>query len=230
MDASNQKSTSIFKALLKRLTFKKMLKFIAVLLIAAVYVLLIGRMILAKNFGIMDRYIWTENSIEAFEASPEDFQVMSQQLSESIDKNGFYHISNLVYVPTTQELQINVRYNNSTLDTLDSYYGDRSGEGEIFVFTLVDSNGKVYDSYSYAASSNIIYNFRRLVFENVSIDNTESLTLNVYYSGDATSDSPMKKSFRLYDNDLPMHESSIKIDLKSPKADKLHSSPVFKYE
>ena len=230
METVKNKKQPIIKAILKKLTIGRIFKFIAVLLIATVYILLIGRMVLAKNFGIMNRYVWTENSLEAYKESPEDFRILSQQLPESIDKTGFYHISNLVYVPLTQELQVNVRYNNSTLDALDSYYDDRSGNGEVFVFTLVDSNGKVYDTYSYASSSNIIYNFRRLIFEDVSLDGIESLTLNVYYANDATNGSPMKKSFRLYDKDLPMHESNIKIDLKSPEADKLHSSPVFKYE
>ena len=197
METVKNKKQPIIKAILIKLTIGRIFKFIAVLLIATVYILLIGRMVLAKNFGIMNRYVWTENSLEAYKESPEDFRILSQQLPESIDKTGFYHISNFVYVPLTQELQVNVRYNNSTLDTLDSYYDDRSGNGEVFVFTLVDSNGKVYDTYSYASSSNIIYNFRRLIFEDVSLDGIESLTLNVYYANDASSDSPMKKSFRL---------------------------------
>lgn len=230
-DKTNTSGFSVkLKNILKRITIKKVLKFIAVLLIAAVYVLLIGRMLLARNYGIMNRYVWTESSLAAYKAEPESFSVMSQQLSESIDKTGFYHISNFVYVPLTDQLQVTVRYNNSTLDVLDSHYSDRSRDGEVFVFTLVDSNGKVYDSYSYASSSNIIYNFRRLVFENVSLENIESLSLNVYYANDVTSDSPMKKSFRLYDKDVDMHESDIKIDLSSPEIDKLHTSPVFKYE
>ncbi len=212
---------------IKKLTVGKVLKFIAVLLIITVYVLLFGRMILARNFGIMDRYIWTEKALDAYNSTHTEFDIMSQQLDESMDKNGYYHISNFVYTPQNNELQITVRYNNSTLDVLNFNYPHRVNEGEDFVFTLKDSNGKIYDSYSYAATSNIIYNFRRLVFENVDLTQADTLHLNVYYRGDIHDNAPMSACFKLYDKSIQMHESRVKISYKSPKADKLVQSPNF---
>ncbi|MBQ7821385.1 MAG: hypothetical protein IJ391_03790, partial [Clostridia bacterium] len=164
----------------RKLTIGKIFKFIAVFLIAAVYVLLIGRMLLARNYGIMNRYVWTENALYEYSASPESFSVMSHQLSESIDEDGYYHISNYTYVPEISELQITVRYNNSTLDKLDTYYTDRSDVGETFVFTLEDDKGNIYDTYKYASSSNFIYNFRRLIFEGIDFENVGTLYLNIY--------------------------------------------------
>lgn len=227
----SKKNALKLKKFLKKITFGKVMKFIAVMLIITVYVLLFGRMALAKDRGMMSKYIvCTDNAAELYEASPDDFSVMSQQLSESIDDDGYYRISSFAFLPELGELQLTVRYNNSTVDTLKAYYGDISTEGEIFVFTLSDSSGKVYDRYKYAASSNIIYNFRRIAFEGVDFENAGTLYLNVYYVGDTSKSAPLSISFKLYDEKNTTFESKIKIGNKREYAEKFKGSPVFVYD
>ena len=227
----NAKSGSKLKKILKKITFGKIMKFIAVMLIVTVYVLLLGRMALAKDRGMMSKYIvFTDSAVEQYESSPDNFTVMSQQLSESIDDGGYYRISSYAFLPELGELQLTVRYNNSTLETLKAYYGDISIADEVFVFTLSDSSGKVYDRYKFAASSNIIYNFRRIVFEGVDFENAGTLYLNVYYVCDASKSAPMSLSFKLYDEKNTTYESKLKISNKHSYAEKFKDSPVFVYE
>jgi len=213
---------------LKKLTFSKIIKFIFVLLIIAVYTLLLGRMFLARYTGSMAKYAWTNNAIKTYEQTT-DFTLMTQNLSKTIDDNGYFSISNYVYIPEINEVQFTVRYNNSTVDTLENFYTDVSDIGETFVFTLTDNNGNVYDSYKYLSKSNLIYNFRRLVFEGVDLSNAGTLYLNVYYINDVSKSSKIYTSFQLYNEDANSFESNLKINTNKPKEAKFTQSPVFKY-
>ena len=213
---------------LKKMTFSKIIKFIFVLLIIAVYTLLLGRMFLARYTGSMAKYAWTNNAIKTYEQTT-DFTLMTQNLSKTIDDNGYFSISNYVYIPEINEVQFTVRYNNSTVDTLENFYTDVSDIGETFVFTLTDNNGNVYDSYKYLSKSNLIYNFRRLVFEGVDLSNAGTLYLNVYYINDVSKSSKIYTSFQLYNEDANSFESDLKINTNKPKEAKFTQSPVFKY-
>lgn len=211
----------------KGFSFGKLLKSIGLLLIAAVYVMLIGRMLLARPVGVMKTYLWTDKSAEYYNASPDTFKPMKQQLEEIIDDDGYYHISKLAYIEDIGEFQITVRYNNSTLERLDEYYSDRVDAGECFVFTLTDDSGKLYDTYKYASSENFIYNFRRLVFENVDISSADKLYLNIFYSNDISSSSPMFVSFKVYDSEVSEIKSEVKCPKDTASSAKLYDSPSF---
>ncbi|MBE6606339.1 MAG: hypothetical protein E7635_04810 [Ruminococcaceae bacterium] len=185
-------------------------------------------MFLARYTGSMAKYAWTNNAIKTYEQTT-DFTLMTQNLSKTIDDNGYFSISNYVYIPEINEVQFTVRYNNSTVDTLENFYTDVSDIGETFVFTLTDNNGNVYDSYKYLSKSNLIYNFRRLVFEGVDLSNAGTLYLNVYYINDVSKSSKIYTSFQLYNEDANSFESNLKINTNKPKEAKFTQSPVFKY-
>ncbi len=215
-------------AFFKTLTFSKIFKFIFVFLIITVYTLLLGRMYLARYTGSMARYAWTNNALETYEQTS-NLTLMTQDLSKTIDDNGYFSISNYVFIPEINEVQFTLRYNDSTVDTLENFYTDVSEIGETFVFTLTDNYGNVYDTYKYISKSNFIYNFRRLVFEGVDIDNAGTLYLNIYYINDVSKASPIYTSFRLYDKDTRAYESDLKINTNKPEEAKFIQSPVFKY-
>ena len=208
------------KNILHKITVGKILKYIVYLLIFSVYLLLIGRIILSRPSGDMKKFIITDTGCDY-----ENAQVLTQELGKSIDKNGYFHISNLSYIKNTKELQITVRYNNSTIDKLEEMYGEVSDKGEIFVFTITDSEGNVYDEYRYEDKSNLIYNFRRLVFDNIDFGTASSLRLNVYYINDATSTSPIYTDFLIYDKDVEEYAS----DIKFSASNSLKPSPTFLY-
>ena len=200
-----KKKISVF---FKKVTLGKILKYISYLLILAVYVLLIGRIMLSHPSGDMKKYIITDADHHY-----ESEQVLTQKLSKSIDDNGYFHISNLGYLKNTNELQITVRYNNSTLDKLEAMYGKVSDKGETFVFLLTDTDGKVYDKYQYLDKSNLIYNYRRLIFEDVDFENTDSLRLGIFYVNDVTKTSPIYTDFLIYDKDNTEYTSELKFGM-----------------
>ncbi len=217
----------------KRFTVKKLLKYIALLLILIVYVLLIGRMALAKVSGDMARYLWTESGALAYKSSPKDYKIQTAYITAVIDEDtGYYHISNFTFVKGTGEVQLTIRYNDSTVDELDKFYPNREKTPEDFVFVISDDYGNVYDTYKYISSSNLLYNFRRVVFENVDLETDSSLYLSIYYIGDVSLDCPMTRRYKLIDSELLSEAGYIKnadveIDYKNTAPHRFKLSPDF---
>jgi hypothetical protein len=167
MNTQNQKKDkNILRTVLKKITFKNTIKFLFVLIIVTVYTLLLGRMYLAGNRGVMNEYSPTQKYLSECNNSSE---ILTQNIMYSMDEDGLFHISNLVIIPEIGELQINARYNNSTLDFLEKHYPDAEYIEEPFIYELIDENGKSYPLNGYIARENIIYNFRKLLFENVDL-------------------------------------------------------------
>ncbi len=216
---SNERRTfkDVLKAFVKKITVKNIFKLIAVLIIITVYTLLLGRMYLAKDRGVMNKYSPTDNYLANADSAPE---LLTQNLTYTMDEAGYYRVSNLVFIPEIGELQINVRYNNSTLDALSEHYEDVSYSGEPFTYELTDNNGNTYAPSAYIATSNLIYNFRKLVFDNVNFEAAERLYLDVKYVGDESDGSPMHVRFTVYNSE----EASIPSDLKSSKTNKFISN------
>ena len=229
-ESTNTKSGLELKHILKHLSIKKIIKYLFILLIIAVYALILGRILLSKPTGVMKSYVYTQTSVEQINASPDNLELLTQQITKKIDDNGYYHISDFVYVPRIGELQFTLRYNNSTVDALKTFYPDFVRAGETFVCTLSDKNGNVYDEYKFISSSNIIYNFRRIVFEGVDFDNAGTLYLNIYYVSDISESSPMHVSFLLYDDEKTSTQSKIKADKTNPKVNSFNNSPAFTHK
>ncbi len=204
-------SEKTLKSFVKKTTVKNILKFVAVVIIISVYTLLLGRMYLAKDRGVMNRYSPTEKFLSECNESTE---ILTQNLSYTMDENGYYRVSNPVYIPAINELQINVRYNNSTLDAISEEYPDFSYVGEPFVYELIDNNGNTYALDSYIPQKNIIYNFRKLVFKNVDYTSAERLYLDVRFVGDNSEDSPMSVRFTVYNSNDTTEPSGIKVNIK----------------
>lgn len=208
-DLSKKTTKSKILSLIKKITFKNVLKLIAILIIIMVYTLLLGRMYLAKDRGVMNKYSPTEEFVSISEGNTE---ILTQNINSTMDENGYYRISNLVYVPKTGELQINVRYNNSTLDALKEHYPNADYSDEPFCYELVDNNNNTYPLSGYIPKKNIIYNFRKLLFKDIDFENVERLYLDIKYAGDMSNDSPMGVRFTVFNSSDESHTSDLKID------------------
>ncbi len=201
----------------KRFGIKFIVRAFFILLIILVYLLLFGRMALAKERGIMKKYIT--------DAEGAGLVLNTQKLDENIDEDGKYYISRPTICFEESRLEITARYNNSVFDTLRAAYGDVPTVGETFVFMLSDDSGNVYDSYRYAESSNMIYNFRRVIFDDIDYKAANKLYLTVFYIDDATDSSPMTVSFKVYDADSEL----LKDDSKTADYTALKNSPVYRW-
>ena len=81
---SNEKKTlgDVLKALVKKISVKNIFKLSAVLLISTVYTLLLGRMYLSKDRGVMNKYSPTDNYMAKVDNAPE---LLTQNLTNTMD-------------------------------------------------------------------------------------------------------------------------------------------------
>ncbi|MBR5315109.1 MAG: hypothetical protein IKU45_06840 [Clostridia bacterium] len=192
-----------------KITFGRVLKktfFFTLRVIAVVVVgLLFWRIFSSGDTKLAKSFLWNESAISSYTENADEFSAFCYKRPDNYTKDGKFQASNVYFVPSTGQFQITVRYNNSTLKKLvEDYSLKETPTGEVFVFTLTDNLGNVYTSYQYATDSKNLYNYRRVVFDNIDMNAKktveedgvqvekffEELYVNVYYIDDVTLSNP----------------------------------------
>ena len=195
---------------------KKCFKWIAILLIVLVYAVIFIRLYFRGVPGDFKGFTWTDSAVSAFTSDPENFEIIELGLTDAIDSDGFYEISNAYICPTANEVQLTVQYNSrSTINTLMQLYSlsERPG-GEVFVYLLRGDDGSVYTEYQFSAKSRPMNEFRRVIFTGVEFDPDVQYDVEVYYGGDVSDESLISKYFTIYS---PDNENLITNPTKSGK-------------
>lgn len=191
----------------------KILRILGILLIVAVYGILMFRIFTKGDPKGAKQFLWTPDTVAAYNQDSSGFKAYSQQIRSfnydtgnrdqndvpiyeavvynDLTSDGSFRISNLVYVESSHELQITVRFNKATLERLQEQYSlSELPTGEVFHFALTDGE-RYYNDYSYVATKRQNYEYRRLVFSGVDLSDVSTLDLNIYYIGDVTPSQPL---------------------------------------
>ena len=149
----------------------------------------------------------TDSLVEAYNKSGGELYGFDQDqytITRAKENYGYFSIEQYVIIPEARQVQIIFRYNNNTIKKIAEKYNlgeitDRTQE--LFEVTLVktedmtpDISTDNYDESKliktrYHASEvieaqTLLYNYRRIVFENVDIDeDTFGLFADIYYVG-----------------------------------------------
>ena len=157
--------------------------FAAVLIVILVFILTLGN----KDGEISD-LAWTEEMLEEYQNSPENFRVEYIKVYNDhyFTEDGYFSVSAGRWIPSCQQWQFTVRYNKSTLE----YLGEERGitleqEKDHFTFALADSDGNVYSDFRYKKEIDGRYTYYRLIFDDVSIKKIDNIHIMIYYSEDA---------------------------------------------
>ena len=194
-------------------TLKKILKWLFVFLVILVYGLLFFRLCTGGPPKALSRMVWTEKTLAAYTAAGGNLAVYSQEPVEHVAQDGYFGIYDILYIPEAKQLELTVRYNNSSTDKLRETLVEKetearrtairdrlkaeneelSGsalsslvEAELeksladdpitialsetpFVFLLRDDFGRVYTSYAYLSGERTVYQYLRIVFEDVDL-------------------------------------------------------------
>ena len=144
------------------------------------------RLILSKPPADMRTVVWTESAIAAYQSAEGGLKITKYPSTDSFSENNMYAISQITYTEAIGQFQATVRYNHRALDYIKSDTGlAELPEGEIFVFLLRDNHGAVYSDYQYTSTDKSGYGYRHVVFDGVSMDDVTTLSLEVYYIGNA---------------------------------------------
>ena len=98
-------------------TLGKVVKYFLAAIALTIYGILAFRLCTQKPPSSISKMIWTENTVNAY-AADSDMAVFSMESAESIAKDGYFSVYDMLYIPASEEFQVTVRYNNSSTNKL----------------------------------------------------------------------------------------------------------------
>lgn len=165
--------------------------------------LLIWRVIFATDKNTLSDFVPTKASSDLYNANG-SLTVLTNDVISEISDGGYFSVYGVQYVPDAKELQVTVRYNDSTVEQLgkvDFYAytvdtsadqtlneeGDGADSGE--------SGERLYNGFPIGeiltpavrgTDEKLFYNYEKLVFENVEIGDTVNVVVSLCAEGDSS--------------------------------------------
>ncbi len=168
----------------------KTIKFLFSLLIFSVIALLLWRVFSSDNPKSMENLTVNDKLYSAYEQKGDDLYLFRQEqniITRAEHNSGYFAVTECVFIPDANQIQIVFRYNNSTIRHLAEDYAlpeTPSREAELFDVTLTlatdltpdvteDNAGNDPESVQFtrvhpvsvSSDTKNLYNFRRLVFD-----------------------------------------------------------------
>ena len=109
-------------------TLKTVLKLLGIFLILLVYGILFFRLCSGSPPKSLTKLIWTESMLSAYAESGKEFVIYSQEPAEHVAEDGYFGVYDIRYIPATEELQLTVRYNNSSKEKLEKELYEKETE------------------------------------------------------------------------------------------------------
>jgi len=155
--------------------------------------------------------VWNDTTRAAYAAAPDEFQILSQEPSTFITENGRFWISDVVYLPQAKQLQLTIKYNDSTLKYLKQALGDDSLvlPDEPFDYSVLDNSGNRYHTHSSFSEKEQNYNYRRLVFEDIVIPENTVFYVDMYYVGSINYEAIPYGSLQVWNTALDIEEIDV---------------------
>ncbi len=216
-------------------------KYAVLALVIFTYVLIMFRIFIKEDPKAVKEFVWTEQSLSAYNENSSTFKVQNQQIRSftyedeasgetvkviynTITEDGYFQVSNFMYVEATKELIVTFRYNNASLKWLENKYslpGELQTEPYLLSLSVKD---EMYTDYSYLEYDRFTYDYRQLVFKNIQLPESGTVNLNVYYMGEFDLNTPIA-SLTVYDSRIPVEYYSIKKALPAELTKGFKNSP-----
>jgi len=145
---------------------------------------------------------------QAYDTYGDDLELFTQEqgtYTRAERNNGYFYMRQAVFIPQAEQVQILFRYNNSTIDALVEDYGlaETPDRGEhLYDLSIVikkDLTPDIVDDYDeegcytleryhpseMASGIQNLYNYRKMIFNGVAIDDTTlAVFVDIYYVED----------------------------------------------
>ena len=204
--------------------FKISVKVLFYLFVIIVNAIMLWRVLFSGDPAKIQRLTVNDSLREAYE----DGQLLLEtQEQRTLTSNGLFAVRQCIFIPEANQIQIVVRYNNSTLRKLAQDYGLESvpeKAEELFDVSIVKTIDKtpmdITDNTDPEALSEEryhptgepetaykrLYSYRRYVFENVSREDAVGMFVDVYYKGDVNYEKDPYGALCIYEDGAPMEE------------------------
>lgn len=215
-------------------------------LIALMAALLIWRIYFSTNIPkSIERVIITDSLSEAYAEHGEALEIFTQDqatITRAEENYGYFSVEEFIIIPEANEIQVVFRYNNSTIEYIaEDYALDEipSRDEELFAMSLTktvdrtpDSTAdntdtsalkkEVYYPSEVISDQTLLYNYRRVVFENVDITDAVGIFFDIRFmtdyatlgEGEYVYDDPISGTLCIYDPEMEREPVDIPKELK----------------
>lgn len=200
------------------------LKVLFYLFVIAVNAIMFWRVLFSGDPAKIQRLTVNDDLREAYS----DGQLLLEtQEQRTLTSNGLFAVRECIFIPEAKQIQIVVRYNNSTLRQLAKDYGLENvpeKTEELFDVSIVkttdktplditdNTNPEMLNEERYHPSGEPdraykrLYSYRRYVFENVTREDAVGMFVDIYYRGDADYEKTPYGALCIYEDGYPVEE------------------------
>ena len=165
---------------------KLILKISLAVVIAAIIAVPVARMIILDTHPEkMEDYYFTDEVFEYYMTKPEELSLYELNVGQNFTDLGYF-FTFFTRLTTSadgeiSQIQITVRYNDSTVENFnEEYETDYEAGTDIFEFVLADDKGNYYSPSKILEAEKSNLNYRKLIFEDIDMLDVDGLYLNVY--------------------------------------------------
>lgn len=190
------------------------------LLVVAVNVLILWRLLFSDRVPADMKPLTPNQALCTAYAVSEDLPDAFTQPQVDIiwdgETRGYFWVVQAVFLPEAQQIQVLVRYNNSTLRHIAEDFSlaqtpDRTEE--IIDVTLVRTEKgedgaqtvetRYFSDGTVRSAQKNMYNYRRYTFEGITAENAAEIRVEIYYKGAVDYTKTAYGTLRIYDNVTP---------------------------
>ena len=154
---------------------KKIVKGTFFVLFAAFFIFLVLRIFIMDDNAVLDEVYPTDNFTGAYAELGDGAFSCTGSSSAQLSSDGYYSAFGAVYCESRKELQLTAKFNDSLLERYMP-----GADPESFRWELYDRDGNlISEGESVQSAERYQYNFRRLIFENVTLETGKDVLLRL---------------------------------------------------
>ena len=209
--------------------FGKVIKYSFYLVIIAINTIMLWRVLFSGDPSAIKPLISNERLVSVYSEKGNDL-ILQTQKQKALAESGRFSVTDCVFIPEADQIQITVRYNNSTLRRLKEDFAlsevpDR--KAELFDVTIVKTTDltpdndedntkrenlkeeRFYPSYEAKTVYTRLYTYKKFVFEDIKWKDAIGLFVDIYYNGDMDYASSPYDVLCIYDSRMDMEEREL---------------------
>lgn len=207
----------------------KSFKALFYLVIIAINVIVLWRVLFSGDPSEVKPLAANEKTVAAYEQYGKELLLQTQK-QRTITESGKFSVTDCVFIPEANQIQVTVRYNNSTLSRLTQDY-DLSEEPdrktEVFDITIVKTTDltpddqsdntdksklreeRYYPSGEPLTAYKTLYSYRKFIFDDVTYEDAVGMFVDIYYAEDINYQDTPYDALCIYDSLMPISERAL---------------------
>ncbi|MBR4296485.1 MAG: hypothetical protein IKT56_06605 [Clostridia bacterium] len=198
------------------------------LIIAAVNIIMLWRVLFSGDPSSIKTLMVNDSTLSAWEEHGEEMLVQTQE-QRTLTASGLFEVRSCVFIPEAEQIQVTVRYNNSTLRRTAEEYGLSEvpeRKNDIFDVTIVKTLDKTPDNpddntvkenlieeryfpSEVKSAYKTLYSYRKFIFDGVTYEDAVGMFVDIYYNEDIDYDKTAYGTLCIYDPTMSLEKYTL---------------------